>query len=258
VHPSLNQVRSSPAGSPPTTRTCRTSPRSGGSRSRPRRGDRFPATKDGDAAFEAHVKATGTNGIDYWAGNARDFLVASPGYRLLSFDYQAAEMRVLAGLTEEPYLIQAFREGIDVHKVAASLAFKVPLDQVDKSRCANGPRPSSSGWSTARAPKGLADGLGISKDEAQRDHGPVLLRVQPGRPVVQQGQDRGQAPRLRRVLPRPQVHHVGPCRAPARPIQSKADRMCVNIPVQGGAADYCKLAMIKAQRELVRRGWWGR
>ena len=215
----------------------------------------FPATDDGDAAFEAHVKSTGVNGIDYWTGNARNFLVATPGYRLLLFDYQAAEMRVLAGLSEEPYLLQAFAQDRDVHAVAAALAFHVPLASVtpEQRQRAKGVQ---FGLVYGQGPKGLADALGIPQGEASAiidQYFAAFTKVQDWfDKVKREGHGQGYVLSfLGRKSTLWDLQNANP------KVRAKADRMMVNIPVQGGAADYTKLAMIRARRGLVERGWWG-
>lgn len=85
----------------------------------------------------------GTNGQEYWGGNARNFLTASPGFTLLTFDYSQQELRVLAGLSKEPYLIDAFEKGIDIHKATAALMFGVadPNDVTDDQRARGKAQP---------------------------------------------------------------------------------------------------------------------
>lgn len=209
---------------------------------------------ESDEVYEHRVRATGTNGVDYWAGNARDFLVATPGYTLLTFDYQAAEMRVLAGLSEEPYLIDAFRTGKDVHKVAASLAFHVPIEQVSKEQRQRA-KSVQFGLVYGQGPQGLADGLGISKDEAREimdQYFSAFSKVDQW--FDRQKRDGAMLGYVESFLGRRST--LWDLFSTNRAIQSKAERMMVNIPVQGGAADYCKLAMIMAKRVLTKHGWW--
>ena len=74
----------------------------------------------------------GTLGVDYWTGNARDFIIASPGYTILSFDYKSAEIQFLAALSQEDAIIQAFYDDEDFHKWTASLVFGKPIKDVTK------------------------------------------------------------------------------------------------------------------------------
>lgn len=78
------------------------------------------------------VMSKGTLGVDYWTGNARDFIIASPGYTILSFDYKSAEIQFLAALSQEDAIIQAFYDDEDFHKWTASLVFGKPIEEVTK------------------------------------------------------------------------------------------------------------------------------
>ena len=81
----------------------------------------------------AEVMENSTNGEDYWTGNARDFIIPSEGYKILSFDYKSAEIQMLAALAMENEIVEAFRNGEDFHKWTASLVFGKPIDQVTKN-----------------------------------------------------------------------------------------------------------------------------
>jgi len=214
----------------------------------------FPPGKEGDAAFVKHVKAIGTNGHDYWAGNARDYLVASPGYTLLSFDYRAQEMRVLAGLSQEPYLIGAFRDGIDVHRATAALMFGVPIEEVTDEQRQKG-KTIGFGNVYGQSPKGMSTQLGISKDEAEKLYnlyfGKFTKVAEWFTRVKREGFDKGM---VYSFLGR--RSRIWELLSDNRAIRSKAERMFVNIPVQGGGADITKLAMVRAKRAMVKRGWW--
>ena len=78
------------------------------------------------------VMSKGTLGVDYWTGNARDFIIASPGYTILSFDYKSAEIQFLAALSQEDAIIQAFYSGEDFHKWTASIVFGKSIGEVTK------------------------------------------------------------------------------------------------------------------------------
>lgn len=215
---------------------------------------RDPAQWPDADEWENHVKETGTNGVNYWTGNARDYLIASPGYRLLTFDYQAAEMRVLAGLAQEPHLLEAFEKGIDVHATAASLAFGVPFEKVTKDQRQRA-KAVNFGLVYGQGVQGLANGLGISKEEAQQimdQYFAAFSKV-----------DQWFAKMKREVHEKGYVESfmgrkstIWELQSASKAIRSKADRMAVNVPVQGGAADYCKVAMIRARRVLIKKGWW--
>jgi DNA polymerase-1 len=256
VHPSLNQIRVQSGRFASDSPNVQNITKKWWFASRVRDFSEFPSTKDGDAAWEAHLKQTGVNGIDYWTGNARDYLVASPGYRLLTFDYRTAEMRVLAGLAQEPHLLNAFENKIDVHVTAASLAFGVSLEQIDKDHpLRQRAKAVNFGLIYGQGVQGLADGLGIPKDEAQKimdQYFAAFSKVdQWFTKVKRDAHDHGY---VESFMGRKST--LWELQSPNKAVRSKADRLAVNIPVQGGAADYCKVAMVRAQRALVKAGWW--
>ena len=75
---------------------------------------------------------SGTLGEDFWTDNARDMVVASPGYKLLSFDYASAEIQFLGALAKETEIIEAFHRGEDFHKWTASLMYSKDIKDITK------------------------------------------------------------------------------------------------------------------------------
>lgn len=71
------------------------------------------------------------NGVDLWTGNFRDFIVASPGTYLLTYDYSQVELRVLAGASQEPALLAAFANNVDVHTVTAAQMLGKRVEDID-------------------------------------------------------------------------------------------------------------------------------
>lgn len=214
----------------------------------------FPETKEGEKAFRSHVIETGTNGVDYWNGNARDFLVASPGYTLLSFDYSQQELRVLAGLAKEPYLQEAFAAKKDIHKATASLMFNVPLDEVtDEQR--QRAKTINFGLIYQQGAKALGDSLGITTEEAQSlfdKYFSAFSKVdQWFAKVKREGKAKGY---VESFFGRKST--IWELQSQYKAVQSKADRMFVNVPVQGGGADITKIAMVRSKRALQKKGWW--
>ena len=91
----------------------------------------------------------------------------APGKVLIGADYSQIELRVLAHLTDDPVLVQAFTTGEDIHTRTAAEVFDV-LPALVTSRCAGAPRSSTSGSSTAWVRSGSARELTIPLADAQR------------------------------------------------------------------------------------------
>jgi DNA polymerase-1 len=250
VHPSLNQVRVQGgrfASSDPNIQNIRK--------------HWFFSTvskSEVDAETDEELEEIVTQGdydeSTYWGGYARDTIVASPGFTLLSFDYSQQELRVLAGLAQEPYLIKAFEEGKDIHRVTASLMFNTPIEKVTPEQRQKA-KTINFGLIYQQGSKSLGEQLGISHEEAER-----LMELYFSsftsvkdwfNKVKGVGRRQGYV-----VSFMGRISTVWELRSQNRAVVAKADRKFVNLPVQGGGADITKVAMVNARRKLIEVGWW--
>lgn len=204
----------------------------------------------------ADVMRTGEAGKDYWTGNARDFIVASEGYTILSFDYKSAEIQFLAALAQEKEIIQAFENDEDFHSWTASLVFGKPQDQVTKKE-RQAAKTVSFGNVYGQSEKAMAQQLGITLKEAQDIRAmyfarfPKLAKYFEDQHKMVEDLNEVRTWMGRKATIWESMH-------PSRAVRSKAERMSVNIPVQGGATgDYTKLAMVRSYNALKSKGWWG-
>lgn len=190
----------------------------------------------------------------YWSGYARDTIVASPGFSLLSFDYSQQELRVLAGLAKEPYLIKAFEEGKDIHKVTASLMFNTPVEKVTPEQRQKA-KTINFGLIYQQGPQSLGEQLGIPKAEAERLMELYFSSFTAVKDWFNTVKARGR--RQGYVISfMGRISTVWELRSDNRAVVAKADRKFVNLPVQGGGADITKVAMVNARRALIEKGWW--
>lgn len=208
------------------------------------------------AGSVADVMRTGTQGKDFWTGNARDFIVASPGFTLLSFDYKSAEIQFLAALAQEVDIIQAFINDEDFHTWTASLAFNTPQDKVTKAQ-RQAAKAVAFGSIYGQSEAALAQQLGIPLKEAQEIREMFFSRFPKlARYFEDQHEMVNSEAEVRTWMGRKAT--IWEAMHPSRKVRSKAERMSVNIPVQGGATgDYTKLAMVKCFHSLKKKGWWG-
>ncbi|MBO9386368.1 MAG: DNA polymerase I [Thermomicrobium sp.] len=182
-----------------------------------------------------------------------------PGYRiadepilLLSVDYSQIELRLMAHFSQDPALLRAFAEGKDIHAATASEVFGVPLDAVtpEMRRIA---KVVNFGIMYGMQAYGLARDTGMSRQDAQRFIEAYFQRF-PGvarylEETRRRAAELGYVETLfgrRRYLP--EITSSNPARRQA------AERMAVNMPLQGTAADIMKLAMIAVHRALAERG----
>jgi DNA polymerase-1 len=178
----------------------------------------------------------------------REAFVAAEGCRLLSADYSQVELRILAHLSGDPGLVEVFRAGRDVHAETASRIFSVPLAAVD-ARMRREAKTVNFGILYGMSPFGLARQLGITR-EAARKMIQAYFRQFPSvqaflADLVERARSRGYAETLfgrRRPIPELASRN--------RAQREFGERMAINTPIQGTAADLIKAAMVGASRAL--------
>ncbi|MBU1700517.1 MAG: DNA polymerase I [Candidatus Eisenbacteria bacterium] len=182
----------------------------------------------------------------------RKAFVASPkGWVFLSADYSQIELRLLAHLSSDDYLLEAFHSGDDIHKATACRVFGVTPDQVDGSLRARA-KIANFGIIYGMGPQRLAVEMGIPIADAKRFIEEYLEKL-PGvrnylTSIVEEARQRGFVETIagrRRYLPDLQLDKGR--------LRSQAERMAINTPIQGSAADLIKQAMVGVQRELAAR-----
>ncbi|HXF07894.1 MAG TPA: DNA polymerase I [Candidatus Acidoferrales bacterium] len=179
----------------------------------------------------------------------RQAFIADPGHVLLSADYSQIELRIMAHLSGDARLCQAFAQGEDVHRATAAEIFGVPLDQVqgEQRRAA---KAINFGLIYGMSAFGLARQLGIAREAAQR-YVDLYFERYPG---VRVFMDQTRA----RAREQGYVETVFGRRLYVPDIQSRnaslrqyAERTAINAPMQGTAADIIKRAMIAIDRWIT-------
>lgn len=176
------------------------------------------------------------------------FTAEGPGHVLLSGDYSQIELRVLAHISEDPGLIEAFTLNTDIHTRTASEVFGVSPEDVtpllrDRAKAVN------FGIVYGISDYGLAQGLGISNKEAQ-DYINAYFDRYPRvkdyiRDTIKKAKQNGYVTTLlnrRRYIPDITSRNYN--------IRSFAERTAMNTPIQGSAADIIKVAMVKVYNQL--------
>ncbi len=182
----------------------------------------------------------------------RAAFVAPAGMLLVSADYSQIELRVLAHLTGDPVLVEAFSRGEDIHRRTAAEVFAVPPDAVTPELRRRA-KVVNFGILYGMGPQRLARELGISTAEAERTIARYFERYASVRAfserVVAQARADGYVTTLSgRRRPLPELH----ARAPQ--LRQAAERMAWNSPIQGSAADLIKRAMVAVEEDLQRQG----
>ncbi len=182
----------------------------------------------------------------------RSAFVADEGSRLLSADYSQVELRVLAHISGEPVLREAFARGEDIHAATASQVFGIPQAELSRGQ-RDTAKMVNFGIIYGISSFGLSENLGIPRDEAQELIDTYLARlplVQEliKRTIAQAAADGYVTTLLGRRRPIPEL------RASNRQTRSLGERLAVNTVMQGTAADVIKVAMVRIHERLRREG----
>jgi DNA polymerase-1 len=183
----------------------------------------------------------------------RDAFVVGNGYaQLMTADYSQIEMRIMAHLSGDAGLIEAFRTGEDLHSFVASRAFTVPIDEVT-AELRRRVKAMSYGLAYGLSAYGLAAQLKISTEEAKVQMDQYFARFGGVRDylhaVVDQARKDGYTSTVlgrRRYLPELDSSN--------RNVREAAERAALNAPIQGSAADIIKVAMIEVDKALKDSG----
>ncbi|HUA35387.1 MAG TPA: DNA polymerase I [Candidatus Binataceae bacterium] len=181
----------------------------------------------------------------------RRAFVPAPGYVLLSVDYSQIDLRVLAHLSGDETLVSAFREGEDIHARTASELLGVSRDNVD-AEARRVAKTINFGIIYGMGPQRLAAQLGIALADAS-DYIKRYFERLPGIRVfmdetVRRARETGYVTTMygrRRYVPE---INAGPGGA-----RAQAERIAINTPIQGSAADLIKIAMIRVDAEFKKQ-----
>lgn len=182
----------------------------------------------------------------------RQAFIATPGCKIVAADYSQIELRIMAHLSQDPGLLAAFAEGLDVHSATAAEVFAVDIEQVsvDQRRKA---KAINFGLIYGMSAFGLAKQLGIGRHEAQQ-YIDVYFARYPGVADYMErtralAHENGYVETLKgRRLYLPEIN------ARNRQRQQAAERTAINAPMQGTAADLIKLAMLAVDAWIESSG----
>ena len=182
----------------------------------------------------------------------RKAFVAEKGYRLLAADYSQIELRIIASMSGDAAMIEAFRNNEDIHaRTAAEIFGLSSIEEVDREQRRKA-KEVNFGIPYGVSAFGLAQRLGVSNAEGRGIIDAYFKRFPAIRKFINEtidfARDNGYVETLsgrRRYIP--DIHSAN------QNIRGFAERTAVNMPIQGTAADLIKIAMIRMDRELVSR-----
>ena len=181
----------------------------------------------------------------------RAFVPRAGGHKILSADYSQVELRVLAHFSEDPNLVQAFQNDLDVHQFTATLLYNTTPESVTREM-RNVAKTINFSIVYGVSAFGLAQSLGISVSEAQAFIDSYFVRYSKVKEYLEaQKEEARRHGFLKTILGRrsyfPEINSHNPNR------RQFAERAAINAPIQGSAADIIKFAMIEIQNELERK-----
>ena len=174
------------------------------------------------------------------------------GKLYIDADYSQIELRVLAHISEDEHMIRAFKEGQDIHKQAASKVFKTPIEEVTKEQRSDA-KAVNFGIVYGISDFGLGEQLGISRKKAKQyiteylEQYAGIKAFMEG--ITEKATEQGYVETLfhrRRYIPELKSNNYM--------VRQFGSRAAMNTPIQGTAADIMKIAMIKVQQEIQKRG----
>ncbi|MDO8183626.1 MAG: DNA polymerase [bacterium] len=178
----------------------------------------------------------------------REAFMATPGYEFIAADYSQIELRVLAILAKEEALIKIFKDGKDVHAAVASLVFKVPAGEVTKDMRRQA-KVINFGIIYGMGVNALKINLGSTREEAQTFYDNYFATF----PHIQKYFDKVIAEATRKGYTETYFgrrRYFPELKSKLPFMRAAAERMAMNAPLQGTAADLVKLAMSRADTAL--------
>jgi DNA polymerase-1 len=178
----------------------------------------------------------------------RKAFVPDPGCKLLVADYSQIELRILAHMSKDPLLLEAYKTGEDIHRLTASQIFEIELDEVTPAQRSAG-KTINFGVLYGMGSRRLARDLDISQSDAKQyidNYFDKYSRVTEFfDELVDRARETGYTETMferKRLLPE--------LTQTSRRQQAFAERAAVNTPIQGTAADIIKFAMVELQKEI--------
>ena len=176
------------------------------------------------------------------------FLPQHPDHVFLSADYSQIELRLLAHFSQDPNLIQAFQEGADIHAHTASLVFDTPIEAVSSEQRYRA-KTVNFGILYGQQAFGLSKELGISRKEAEEFIQSYFARYPKVKQFIDDAKNQArQTQKSLTLLGRERA--IPEINSKNAHIRSAAERLAVNTPIQGTAADLIKLAMLRVDKKL--------
>ena len=182
----------------------------------------------------------------------RKMFVAKEGYVLVDADYSQIELRVLAHIANDETMINAFRNNEDIHAVTASQVLGIPLEDVTKEQRSSA-KAVNFGIVYGIGEFSLAQDLHISVKEAKAYIESYLEKYHGVRNYMESIKEQAKKDGyVKTMLNR--IRYIPELKSPNYNIRQFGERVALNTPIQGTAADIIKLAMVRVDNRLINEG----
>lgn len=182
----------------------------------------------------------------------RKAFIPDDGCEFFSADYSQIELRIMAHLSGDPHMLEAFREGQDIHAATAAKVYKKPIEEVTRTERSKA-KTANFGIIYGISAFGLAERMGVERREA-KDLIDEYFRTYPSVKAymersIADARERGYVETIskrKRYLPDIHSHNSV--------VRGYAERNAINAPIQGSAADIIKVAMVRIYRRFLKEG----
>jgi len=183
-----------------------------------------------------------------WGEKIRQAFVAEEGFVLVSADYSQIELRIMAHLSGDKNLKEAFSHGRDIHTRTASEIFQVPLEKVTPAMRREA-KVINFGVMYGMSHVGLSEELGIPRGEAKKYIENYFQKYHGVKEYIEKtlaiAREQGYVTTLSR-----RIRYIPEINSSNRVAREFAERVAVNTPIQGTAADIIKIAMIRIDKRI--------
>ncbi len=184
------------------------------------------------------------------------FIARDENHVLLAADYSQIELRLVAEISQDPGMLEAFSQNQDIHRATAARVYNVPLEEVTSEQRRNA-KAVNFGIIYGQTAFGLSQNLGISRKEAA-DMIEQYFKQYPGikqymNDTIHFAQENGYVETLLK-----RRRYLRDITSANQTVRGFAERNAINAPIQGSAADMIKVAMIGIHKEIYEKGLTGR
>ena len=179
------------------------------------------------------------------------FIPRDDGYTLLAADYSQIELRLIADISKDPNMLEAFNNKEDIHSATASKVFGVPMSEVDRDMRRKA-KAVNFGIAYGQGAFGLAQNLKISRSEAKEIIDNYFEKFPGVKKYMTETIDFAKENGFVKTLME-RKRYLRNINSKNFTVRSQDERLAINSPIQGSAADMIKLAMINIDAEMKRR-----